>query len=290
MVERVTRADISRGLAELGVRPGAVVVAHASLSALGTVVGGEHSVCLALADAVGSTGTVVMPGFSPQLVHPAAWRPERLAGADADALAAAMPPFDPASTPVAATIGAVAQCLRATPGTERSPHPHTSFLARGPRAAAIVAAHPLRYRLSSLGPLGQLWKAGAQVILLGVPWSKCSAIHLAEYEAPYPGRRQGAWAVPVGAGAPMRWAQVPELLVWEGDFDRLGAEFETAPSRPARRVRIGAADCLSTSLRDLARFAAAWLPTHRDLRAYGDPPGWSSVRAAPDPLPIPPLT
>ncbi|MFE5792657.1 aminoglycoside N(3)-acetyltransferase [Streptomyces sp. NPDC056503] len=281
----VTRSTLVRGMAALGVGPGRTVLAHASLSRFGYVAGGEHTVCLALEEVLGARGTLVMPGFSPQLVHPAAWRPARLNGADPVALADDMPSFDRASTPVAATIGVVAQCLRAMPGTRRSGHPHTSFLARGPEAEAIVADHPLEYRLSTLGPLGRLWALDAVVLLLGVSWSKCTALHIAEYLAPYPGRRQGRWPVPVAGPAGVRWVEVPELVVWEGDFERLGRAFEQARPESVRRRRIGDADCVAVSLRSLVRFAVRWLPAHRDLRGLADPPGWSAVEPATGVLP-----
>ena len=55
----VVRSQLARDLRALGVREGAVVMAHCRLSALGRVVGGAETVVRALLDAVGPAGTLV---------------------------------------------------------------------------------------------------------------------------------------------------------------------------------------------------------------------------------------
>jgi aminoglycoside 3-N-acetyltransferase len=289
MNEPITRAELVQGLGALGVRTGDLLIVHASLSAFGHIVGGAHALCLALGDAVGAPGTLVMPGFTPQLCHPTTWSASRLDGAAPARLAAHMPSFDSRATPVARTIGRTADCFRAMPEVHRSAHPHTSFLAQGPKAASLLATHPAAYRFSRWGPLGRLYQADAKVLLLGVPWSRCTALHLAEYECAYPGRRQGGWLVPGVAppGAPTVWEAVDELLVWEGDFDLLGADFIDSAPASYTVARIGAAHCRLVGMRELVRFALAWLPQRRDLRAYGVPPGWIDVCLADAPLPLP---
>ena len=72
----LTRDVLVRGLHTLGVRNADVVMVHASLSAFGHVGGGVETLCAAIRDAAGRAGTVVMPGFTPQLIHPA-YRPPR---------------------------------------------------------------------------------------------------------------------------------------------------------------------------------------------------------------------
>ncbi|MGW7264861.1 aminoglycoside N(3)-acetyltransferase [Streptomyces sp. NPDC054842] len=282
----VTRDAIGEGLAALGVRPGATVITHTSLSSFGYVVGGAQSVLLALRDAVGPQGTLVMPAFTPQLCHPHTWRRPELAAAAADpGTAAQMPCFDPLRTPAARTMGTLPELLRTQPGARRSTHPHVSFTAQGPRAERIVREHPLAWRLAAHGPLGRLWDMDATVLLLGTPWQKCTALHLAEYATAYPGRRAGRWAVPApDAHGRTSWREVPELLVWEGDFDALGDAYEAA-GRPLTTARVGGALCRAVPLREVVRFACHWLARHRDLSRGLPPPGWRDVVHAPRPLP-----
>src|SRR5437660_861775 len=106
------------------------------MSSFGYVVGGAAAVCAALVE---TAGTVAMPAFTPQLCHPSTWPAARRRGLCIDDVAASMPAFDRERTPASASMGVVAECLRSWPGTARSAHPHTSFIAHGPAAAEIIA-------------------------------------------------------------------------------------------------------------------------------------------------------
>ena len=69
----VTPAELADDLRALGLRSGDVVLAHASLSALGWVCGGPVGVLDALAAVLGDDGTLVMPAHSSGLGDPAPW-------------------------------------------------------------------------------------------------------------------------------------------------------------------------------------------------------------------------
>ena len=60
----ISREDICKGLIELGLKRGSVVLVHSSLSRFGYVEGSADSVINALIKIVGEKGTVVVPGFS----------------------------------------------------------------------------------------------------------------------------------------------------------------------------------------------------------------------------------
>ena len=55
----VVRSRLVDELRRLGVRPGAVLMVHARVSALGWVVGGTGTIVLALLDALGPDGTLM---------------------------------------------------------------------------------------------------------------------------------------------------------------------------------------------------------------------------------------
>ncbi len=286
----VTRGSIARGLEALGVGPASVVLVHSSLRSFGYVAGGAQTVHLALRDALGPDGTLVVPAFTPQLCHPSTWLRRDLAQpsevADTAAVAAEMPVYDPLRTPVARTVGAVPDLVRSLPDALRSSHPHVSFAAEGPLAATVVGSHPDAWRFSAQGPLGHLWDLDATVLMLGTGWDRCTALHLAEYQVAYPGRRAGRWALPrAGADGATDWYDVPELLVWEGDFPAVGTAYEEGGG-PVRAVRVGDAVCRAVPLRPLVRFAARRMLAHRDLRRGVAPPGWRDVVEADGPLPV----
>ncbi|MFH9339679.1 AAC(3) family N-acetyltransferase, partial [Streptomyces globisporus] len=128
------RARTAAALTALGVRPGDVLLVHASLRSLGAVAGGARGVLDAVRRAVGPAGTVVVPAFTPENSDTSPHYRERVRGLDAgavDAVRAAMPAYDPALTP-APSMGALAETVRTTAGAERSAHPQTSFAALGP--------------------------------------------------------------------------------------------------------------------------------------------------------------
>lgn len=60
----VTRARIERGLAELGLARGGIVLVHSSLSSFGHVAGGADCVIDALLNVLGPEGTLCMPALS----------------------------------------------------------------------------------------------------------------------------------------------------------------------------------------------------------------------------------
>ena len=62
--KRVDRQRITFDLGALGVQEGVVLMVHSSLSAIGYVEGGPQAVIDALQQAVGPSGTVVMPTHS----------------------------------------------------------------------------------------------------------------------------------------------------------------------------------------------------------------------------------
>lgn len=68
---------MARELRDLGVREGGVVMVHASMSALGWVVGGEDTVVLALVDVLGPRGTLAAnAGWDENPYHLASWPEE----------------------------------------------------------------------------------------------------------------------------------------------------------------------------------------------------------------------
>jgi aminoglycoside 3-N-acetyltransferase len=105
---------------------------------------------------------------------------------------AAMPAFDPLTTPSSPTMGRLSEELRRHPGALRSGHPQTSFAAVGPRAAELTSEHALECHLGERSPVGALYRAGARVLMLGAPLTTCTVLHLAEYRQPDPPRKRYA--------------------------------------------------------------------------------------------------
>lgn len=133
--------SLTADLHDLGVLPGSVLLIHSSLSSLGWVCGGPIAVIAALKQAIGATGTLVMPTHSGDLSDPSKWGNPSVPEHWWPTIRATMPPYDASLTPTRA-MGIIPECFRHQAGVLRSNHPQVSFAAYGPHANAIVEHQP----------------------------------------------------------------------------------------------------------------------------------------------------
>ena len=126
-----TVQSIRDDLSALGITPGMVLLVHSSLSSLGWVCGGPVAVVMALEEALGPGGTLVMPTHSGDLSEPSHWKNPPVPENWWDIIRQTMPPYDASMTPTRG-VGVIPECFRSQEGTLRSPHPSDSFGARGP--------------------------------------------------------------------------------------------------------------------------------------------------------------
>lgn len=230
----ITQEDLEKGLADLGVRRGARVMVHSSLSSFGRVEGGADAVIRALTSVVGSAGTILMPSFN----HGAPFT------ADAPGV------FDPAETPT--TNGAIPDRFRRLPETHRSLNPTHAFAAWGAGAEDLVSRHHLGTTMGPGSPLHRLWQAGGDVLLLGVGFLANTFHHVVECSvgAPCLGIRTEEYPVRMPNGT------VEMIPTWGWrerscpitDQDRYGAVL--MDSGAVRKQMIGPARCLLFSMHD----------------------------------------
>lgn len=216
-----TRESLAKDLRQLGLAAGNVVIVHCSLSSIGWVSGGATTVIMALLDAVVPGGTLVMPAQSTQLSDPADWRSPAIPAAWHEAVRASLPAFDPRRTPTRG-MGAVAELLRTWPGIRRSPHPTMSLAALGPAAEPITRAQPLDDPFGEMSPLGCLYRMSAHILLLGVGFERCTALHLAQRRA-WPDDQRLPGGAPMLVDGRRQWVrfQAPPL-----DTDAFPEAFE----------------------------------------------------------------
>lgn len=160
-----TITTLYHGLLRLGVGSGDTVLVHSSLSGLGWVCGGAPAVITALLNALGNTGTLVMPAHSGDWSDPAGWENPPVPEDWIPTIRENMPAFNPSIAPTRG-MGRIAELFRTFPGTLRSNHPQVSFCANGKFAEQITAHHPLTPQLGSDSPLGKIYDRGGKVLLL----------------------------------------------------------------------------------------------------------------------------
>jgi aminoglycoside 3-N-acetyltransferase len=154
--------QIAAQLADLGVRPGGVLLVHTSFRAVRPVEEGPLGLIRALRKSLEPDGTLVMPTMT-----------------DGESV------FDPRSTPTV-DMGITAELSWRQPNVLRSTHPGGSFAAIGPRAERICAPQPLAPPHGLDSPPGRVHELSGQVLLLGVTYSECTMLHVAENIAGVP--------------------------------------------------------------------------------------------------------
>src|SRR5690349_2009415 len=109
-------AQVVAQLRALGVQDGDILLVHTSFRAIRPIEGGPAGLIVALRQALGVTGTLVMPSWT---------------GSDEE-------PFDAATTPASPDLGVVADTFWRLPGVLRSEHCF-AVAAVGPAAQRIVS-------------------------------------------------------------------------------------------------------------------------------------------------------
>ncbi len=251
----IGKDDLVAQLAALGVQRGDGVFVHTSLAQIGHVIGGPRGLIEALIEAVGDRGLIGMPGFSHDAYDPATLMDVRLSEKQRLHVRSQVPGFDPARSDVRQN-GAVPEAFRSWPGVIRSHHPTSSVLLLGPDAAELAADHdPLDWATGPETPWGRLRDRPAmKILLIGVGWNRCSALHAAESVATH--RRTILRDIRHGPDG--AWIKAPDV---EDDLGRLflpaGKAWEETGA--VAMGKIGNADCRLTDYGALVEFAADWI-------------------------------
>jgi aminoglycoside 3-N-acetyltransferase len=249
--------QLGSDLRHLGVERGTTLLVHCSMRRIGWVEGGAATLRDALLSVLDeSAGTLVVPAQTRSKSQTSAEFLEAVAHLDdagRSAFLDALPGFDREHSPTEG-MGALAEAVRLHPHAHRSAHPLTSFAAIGARAREVCASHPLDCLLGKQSPLGALYELGAQVLLLGVGFDKCTAFHLGEDAAAASGERH--YTCKIGD----TWEKFDDLAHQDDDFTELGRRFAERRPRNVRAGRVGSAHALVFPVQDAADFAASELP------------------------------
>ena len=190
--QRATRRSISghelrEGIESLGIVGGDVVMMHSSLSSIGFVEGGPRAVLDALVDAVGPSGTLVVPTY---------WLPGGtiLATCRLDGYV-----FDPRRH--GTHLGRLPSAFLERDGIARSVHPTHSVSAVGRDARVIVDDHHLAPSIFGTGsPWDRCHAMNAKVLGLGISMGPVTFYHLLEDRMldgfPLPVRMAETYAMP----------------------------------------------------------------------------------------------
>ena len=202
--------QIAEALQTLGLGSGHIVFVHSSLSSIGYVEGGADAVVDAFLEVLGSTGTLVVPTFT--FSH----------GGKLD------PVFDPIQDP--SEMGRITEVTRTRPGARRSHHLLHSVAALGSHAEEITAVHgPSAWAAD--GPFWKLYELDAHILMLGVPYLRCTFFHVIEQLVQVRYRRwrevEARVQEPDGRKRPLpMFGYSPKPGFVGNDFNKLGAMLE----------------------------------------------------------------
>lgn len=198
----VTYTRLREDLADLGIRPGGVLIVHASLSAVGWIPGGADTVVAALLDVLTEEGTLmVLCSWEHQCYDLERWPTERRA-----AYLREPPAFDPLVSAADPAMGRLPERVRTWPGAHRSRHPLGSFAALGRRSQELLSDQPWDGMYGSGSPLERLVDADGQVLMLGAPLETATLLHYSEAIARIaeppggPGKRRVTYRMSLRAG------------------------------------------------------------------------------------------
>ncbi len=239
--------------------PGQAVMMHASVKAVGQVMGGPTTIIQALLDALTPSGTLMMY---------AGWNdlPDELAGLSPEARQIYMdtfPAFDPQTARAVRGYGLIAEILRTWPGARRSLNPEASMVAVGEQAEWITRDHPINYGYGAGSPLAKLVEAGGKVLILGSPLARLTLLHHAENRARLRHKNVTRYTVPILHQGKKVWVEVEDFDTGNPhdayDFDQIMRDYVAAGKGQSGRV--GQAQSYLFDATDLVTFAVEWLET-----------------------------
>lgn len=250
-----SKDSLKQQLAALGIRSGDSVMVHSSLKSMGWIAGGAQAVVEALLETITGEGTLVMPAQSPDNSDPRYWMEPPVPENWHEAIRREWPAFDPHLTALRG-MGKIAECFHRHPATVRSPHPAHSFIAQGRHASDWMREQPLEDSFGKASPLAKMMEHDVKIMLIGVGFDSCTALHHAEFLQE---RRsyspQGAAMLVDGK---RRWVEYDCLDMDSDRFPDIAKAYEGGIANGS----LGQAEVKIVPMRPLVEFAVRWLHEH----------------------------
>ncbi|MBW4084927.1 aminoglycoside N(3)-acetyltransferase [Paenibacillus sp. S150] len=260
--ELITVETLASGFRRLGVREGMTLLLHSSFKSLGQwVAGGPVAVILALEQALGEEGTLVMPTHSSDLTDPSGWSNPPVPETWWQGIREHMPAYDPDLT-LLRGMGIIPETFRKQKGVRRSSHPVHSFAAWGKHRDEIIDGHALEYGLGERSPLARIYDRAGSILLLGVDNFNNTSLHLAECRAEYAGKQEVIAGAPMLVDGARQWVEFRDYNWNSDDFAAIGGDFGRETGQIAYG-RVAAAAAQLIPQREIVDYAVKWLEQRR---------------------------
>jgi aminoglycoside 3-N-acetyltransferase len=221
-----SRRSLAADFRDLGVRPGDVIMLHASVRAVGEIAGGPDEIHLALKDALTQSGTLMMYASCPRYVDEVG-RGNLTAAEEADVLEK-LPAFDAETARAARDNGALVELFRTFPGSRVNRHP-VRFVAWGRHAGHLFSEQPWDFAFGRGSALERFMALDGRIMHLGSDHDATTFLHYVEHLVDFPDKRIARFKVPVIENGGRVWKDMSEVDTSdEGAHDRWPARFFAA--------------------------------------------------------------
>ncbi|WP_035914890.1 aminoglycoside 3-N-acetyltransferase [Legionella lansingensis] len=185
-----------------------VIMVHASMRAIGKVLGGPDQVHQAIMDAISPGGTLMMyVGCEPE--YEAVGR-GKFTTDEENTIYQYCPAFNSATARASRDYGILAEFFRSWPGVICSSNPGARIAALGDKASWLVANHPLNYGYGSGSPLAKLYENQGKILILESDLDQVTILHYAEHIAPIKEKRIKRFKVPLIKDGQRVWFDIEE--------------------------------------------------------------------------------
>jgi len=200
-------------LRTLGLAHGDSVMVHASVRAVGQVAGGPDQIHLAIKDAIGVEGTLLMYASCPAY-YDEVGRGTLAPEVEAE-LRDKLPPFDGLTARSARDNGALVELLRTYPGSRVNDHV-VRFVAWGARADHLLTPQPWDFAYGAGSALERFLELDGKILMLGSDHDTVTFLHYTEHVGDFPGKCVIRYQVPVLEGGDRGWRWMSEVDTSDG--------------------------------------------------------------------------
>jgi aminoglycoside 3-N-acetyltransferase len=204
-----TKDNLITQLKNLGLKSSDTVMLHASMRAIGKILGGPDQIHQAIMETILPEGTLMMyVGCEPE--YEVVGR-GKLSSSEETLFLKESPAFDPNSARARRDYGILAEFFRSWPGVRCSENPGARIAALGGKADWIVSKHPLNYGYGPESPLAKLYEIDGKILLLGSDLDQITLFHYAEHMTPINEKRKKRFKVPMLINHERIWCNVEEF-------------------------------------------------------------------------------
>ena len=204
-----SRAELARDFRALGVTEGDVVMLHASVRSVGEVAGGPDQIHLALRDALGSSGTLMMYVGCPSYYDDVG-RGVLTAEQEREVLEK-HPPFDPITTRSARSHGILVEFFRTFPGTSSITTSRASLRQARRRSGSSGRASVGICLMEPVRRSTDFQRSADSILLLGSDHDEVTFLHHVEHVVDFPDKKISRYKVPCEDGGRVVWREVEEV-------------------------------------------------------------------------------